>query len=98
MSNTKPSYPTTLSKALETILTMEEAESAKPPTVTPIPLNFTVEEFLQANRIGRTKFYELVHQGVIRIIKVGRRTLIPRAEMEAWIYRLPTPPLFPEAC
>lgn len=59
----------------------------------PMVLHFTVKEFLTAHRIGRTKFYELVKQGIIRPIKVGRKTLIPRMEMLAWVARLARPSL-----
>ncbi|WP_005035578.1 helix-turn-helix domain-containing protein [Holophaga foetida] len=80
-----------LSKNVSIYPTRESAEAAPASILPPMVLHFTVNEFLTANRIGRTKFYELVQQGVIRPIKVGRRTLVPRVEMEAWVRRLANP-------
>ena len=42
----------------------------------------TVDEFLSDMKIGRTHFYALVKQGRIRIVKLGRRTLVPRSERD----------------
>ncbi|WP_237479260.1 DNA-binding protein [Lichenibacterium dinghuense] len=42
----------------------------------------TVDEFLVAMGIGRTLFYSEVKKGRIRIVKLGRRTLVPRSERE----------------
>ncbi len=46
------------------------------------PATDTVDQFLQDMQIGRTLFYSLVKQGRIRIVKLGRRTLVPRTERE----------------
>ena len=40
-------------------------------------VNYRVSDFLDEFGIGRTKFYALVKVGAIRIVKCGRRTLIP---------------------
>tara|TARA_B100000674_G_C37452392_1_gene738885 strand:+ start:78 stop:311 length:234 start_codon:yes stop_codon:yes gene_type:complete len=40
-------------------------------------VNYRVSDFLDEFGIGRTKFYALVKVGDIRIVKCGRRTLIP---------------------
>ena len=47
--------------------------------------NYTVSEFCMLYGIGRTFFYELLkqHKGP-GIMKIGRKTLIPRACAEAW--------------
>lgn len=37
--------------------------------------------------IGRTLFYELVNAGEIRTFKVGARTLVPVADLEAFVER-----------
>ena len=39
--------------------------------------------------ICRTRVYELLNNGEIGAKKVGRSTLIPLAEAEAWAQRLP---------
>lgn len=46
------------------------------------PATDTVDQFLQDMQIGRTLFYSLVKQGRIRVVKLGRRTLVPRSERE----------------
>jgi excisionase family DNA binding protein len=48
----------------------------------------TVNEFCDALRIGRTLFYGEVKAKRIKILKAGRRTLVPRSEREAWLRRL----------
>lgn len=40
------------------------------------PLTVRVETAMQTLGLGRTKFYELVGEGEIEIIKVGRSTLV----------------------
>jgi excisionase family DNA binding protein len=37
---------------------------------------FTVAEFSAWSRIGRTKLYELIADGELPIVKIGRKTLI----------------------
>ncbi len=46
------------------------------------PVVDTVDDFLADMKIGRTHFYNLVKQGRIRIVKLGRRTLVPRSERD----------------
>ena len=50
---------------------------------------FTVEEFLDWARIGRTKLYQEIHEGRITPRKLGRKTLILRADAEEWLNSLP---------
>jgi excisionase family DNA binding protein len=56
----------------------------------------TVAEFCAFLRISRTTFYNLKKKGFIRPLKVGRKTLVPRSEREAFLCRVPQPLLFPE--
>lgn len=48
----------------------------------------TVNEFLDIANIGRTKFYDEVKKGRIRVVKVGAKTLVPATEPAAWLARL----------
>ncbi len=55
----------------------------------------TVQEAARALRIGRNKCYELIRQGLIPHVRIGRIIRIPRDGLEAWIAResgLPQPP------
>jgi hypothetical protein len=47
-------------------------------------VNWRVNDFCRAHGIGRTFFYEQVKRGEIKIIKAGKRTLIPDSEAKAW--------------
>ena len=49
----------------------------------------SVTEFLAWASIGRTKFYEEVNADRLKIRKIGRKTLILRADAEAWLNALP---------
>ena len=50
---------------------------------------FTVNEFLQWARIGRTAAYQQIQQGHLKTRKLGRKTLILRSDAEAWLNALP---------
>ena len=47
-------------------------------------INWRVNDFCRAHGIGRTLFYEEVKRGEIKLIKVGKRTLVPDSEARAW--------------
>ena len=47
-------------------------------------VNWRVDDFCRAHGIGRTFFYNEVKIGEIKIIKVGKRTLVPDSEAKAW--------------
>lgn len=36
-----------------------------------------VDDFCRLHGIGRSKFYELVRAGKLRVVKLGTRTLVP---------------------
>jgi len=44
------------------------------------PLNWRVNEFCEAHGLGRTKFYEFVAAGKIKLIKCGKTSLVTDAE------------------
>ncbi|MGO9681448.1 MAG: helix-turn-helix domain-containing protein [Beijerinckiaceae bacterium] len=50
---------------------------------------FSIREFSQAYRVGRTKIYEEIKAGRLRARKVGKRTVIIDDDAEDWLKRLP---------
>jgi excisionase family DNA binding protein len=48
----------------------------------------TVRSALAVLGIGKTKLYELLASGELEAIRIGRRTLILQASIEAFIERL----------
>jgi excisionase family DNA binding protein len=50
---------------------------------------FSIREFSEAFRVGRTKVYEEIKSGRLRARKVGKRTVITDDDAEEWINRLP---------
>jgi len=50
-----------------------------------IPMNLTkaltVKEFCHQMSIGKTLFYEQVKSKKIRVLKIGRKTLVPMSEI-----------------
>jgi len=51
---------------------------------------YTIVEFCDAYRIGRTKLWQLVKAGELLTKLVGRRVLIDAASAETWYAGLPT--------
>ncbi len=49
----------------------------------------TVKEFLAWSRISRATFYKQVNEGRIPLKKVGKRSLVRRADAESWLNSLP---------
>ncbi len=47
-------------------------------------VNWRVDDFCRAHGIGRTLFYDEVKRGEIKLIKIGKRTLVPDGEARAW--------------
>lgn len=50
---------------------------------------FTLDDFMAFARIGRTKTYQEISEGRLKIRKLGRKTLILRTDAEAWLNALP---------
>lgn len=50
----------------------------------------SVDQALALLGVGRTSFYEMVSQGRIAPVKLGRRTLVKTADLQAFIASLPT--------
>jgi excisionase family DNA binding protein len=49
----------------------------------------TVDEFCGWANIGRSKFYQEVSDGRIRLRKVGRKSVITVPDARAWLENLP---------
>ncbi len=47
-------------------------------------VNWRVDDFCRAHGIGRTLFYDEVKRGQIKLMKVGKRSLVPDTEAKAW--------------
>jgi excisionase family DNA binding protein len=45
----------------------------------------TIKEFCQAYAIGRTSTYGEINAGRLKTVRLGRRTLIPVDNAEAWL-------------
>jgi excisionase family DNA binding protein len=53
------------------------------------PLAYTVDEASQVSRIGRNNLYLAVQTGALRARKLGKKTLILREDLLAWLENLP---------
>ena len=49
------------------------------------PTAFSISDFCKHFSIGRTKAYEEIRAGRLKMIKCGRRTLITRIAAEGWL-------------
>lgn len=56
------------------------------PSIAPIACSVT--EFCHAVSIGKTHFYAEVNAGRIKVLKSGRKTLVPISEQQAYLSRL----------
>jgi len=50
---------------------------------------FTIAEFLHRYGIGRTRFYEEVAAGRLRLRKLGKKSLVTIDDAEKWLANLP---------
>lgn len=53
-------------------------------------LAFSIAEVIECTSVRRTKLYEEIKQGRLKTLKVGRRTIIPREALIAWLNSLGT--------
>ena len=54
------------------------------------PLTVTIPDAVRATGISRSSLYEAMKRGDLTARKSGRRTLIPFADLEAYLASLPT--------
>ena len=48
----------------------------------------SVAEFCAATTLGRTRVYEEIKHGRLKVLKCGRRTIIPVEALREWLERL----------
>jgi len=51
-------------------------------------LALSIEETCKATGLGRTKVYEYIGEGSLKAKKVGKRTLILKSDLEAFLLSL----------
>ena len=49
---------------------------------------FSLAEITRDSGLGRTTIYSEINSGRLKIVKVGRRTLVTRPAREAWLEQL----------
>ena len=52
-----------------------------PPPQLSTAISYTIPDACAVTGIGTTKLYELINAGQIRLVKVGRRSLIPASDL-----------------
>lgn len=48
----------------------------------------TIDEARAVLRLGRSKFYELVAEGGIKLTKIGRKSLVRQSDLDSFIANL----------
>lgn len=57
------------------------------PEPSPTGGGLSISEAANYSGIGRTVLYGLIRDGQIRVVKVGRRSIVPRSEIDAFLAR-----------
>ena len=71
----------------DTVATVVEGNPRGPKPGTQQPMLLTVAEAARLLRISRNLCYELIAQGRLPHLRLGRRILVPRYGLEQWIAR-----------
>jgi excisionase family DNA binding protein len=61
-----------------------------PPNSNRNQLVYAIAELTTLTGLGRTRLYELINAGELPARKVGRRTLVLKEDLEAFLRNLPT--------
>lgn len=48
----------------------------------------SIPDFMASTGLGRSKTYQLIGEGEIETVKIGRRRMIPAQALDAWIANL----------
>jgi excisionase family DNA binding protein len=67
----------------------KDSADAAAAAVCPPKRAFSIAEFCYRYAIGRTTTYEEIKAGRLKVLKVGRRSLITESSAEAWLAALP---------
>lgn len=54
----------------------------------PAKAAYSIAEFCELVSLGRSRVFEEIREKRLRVVKVGRRTLITALEVTAWLERL----------
>ncbi|UGY18612.1 helix-turn-helix domain-containing protein [Bradyrhizobium septentrionale] len=54
-----------------------------------LPAAMTIDQFCRSYCVGKTKTYSEIKSGRLKIRKLGSKTIIARADAEAWLASLP---------
>ena len=54
------------------------------------PVAYSVSDVLKLVGISRSKFYQLVNAGQIKVRKIGNRTIVLVRDLNTWLDSLPT--------
>lgn len=49
------------------------------------PISLSINDAARAIGIGRTKLYDLINTGALKTVRLGRRTLVSTASIEALV-------------
>lgn len=53
-----------------------------------VPLLLTIKEVQDITRLGRTKVYELMRDGELPVVRIGRAIRVRREALEQWLESL----------
>ena len=68
--------------------TEQPAPGPRPGRVAEVePVLLSVEEAARCLGVGRTQVFVLLRQGALKSVRIGRRRLIPRSELDAYVQR-----------
>jgi len=67
---------------------MRDNKPKPEPERTVLPVSYSVEDAAKALGIGRTFVFQLIKEGKLKAVKLGRRTVVPVKECEAMLSRL----------
>jgi excisionase family DNA binding protein len=62
-------------------LTPSAVAQSTAPNLAELPDVLTVDETMRVLRIGRNNVYDRIRAGTIKSIRLGRRVLVPKAEL-----------------